>query len=206
MEIDKKKYKIAGENYYKSKNKKNQIILAGSLRSEGNHIKRLTKKSFGKTKKWCTYSITREGYVYQHYDPKYYSDFMGNKNVDKHSISIVLENMGSLFYDDQTNEWYNWVMEVCDDDLVFEKQWKGSRYWEIYTEEQFKSTVELCKHLSDEHDIVLDSLGYNVYKRGTENFQGIVTRSNYDIDFDDLSPHFNFRRFLDEIGIDINYG
>ena len=203
MEIDKKKYKIPSENYYKSKNTKNQIILAGSLRCDSNHIKRLTNKSFGKTKRWCTYTIGRDGRIYQHYDPKYYSDFMGDKQIDRHSISIVLENMGSLYYDDDTEEWYNWANETCDEELVFEKHWKGNRYWESYTEDQFNSTIELCKYLCDEFNIVLDSIGYNVYKSRTVDFEGIVTRSNYDIDYSDLNPHFDFKRFLHEIGIDV---
>jgi N-acetyl-anhydromuramyl-L-alanine amidase AmpD len=201
LKIDKTTYNIPSENYYKSKNKKTQIILAGSLRSESNHIKRLSKKSYGMTKKWCTYTISRDGKIYQHYDPKYYTDFMVDKEIDKKSISIVLENMGSLFYDDETDKWYNWIMETCTNELVYEKHWKSGRYWESYTEKQFISTIELCKYLSKKYNIILDSLGLNVYESFTKNFQGIVTRSNYDIDYSDLNPQFNFKRFLKEIGI-----
>ena len=74
MKIDKKTYKIDKKNYYQTKYTKKQIILAGSLRKDNYHIKRLQKKEYGKTKKWCTYSIARDGVIYQHYDPHYYSD------------------------------------------------------------------------------------------------------------------------------------
>ena len=205
MNIDKKTYKIETSNFYRSKFKKKQIILAGSLRGDNNHIKRLSKKDYGKTKSWCTFSISREGEIYQHYDPKYYTDFMGEKSVDKHSISIVLENMGALFYDDMTDTWLNWAMEECHETLLYEKNWKGSRYWEHYTDKQFDMTVKLCKYLCDEYNIVLDCIGFNVYKRGSENFEGIVTRSNFNIDYDDLNPSFDFKRFLNEIGIDVDY-
>lgn len=203
LKIDKTTHKISCDNYYRSKPKKKQIILAGSLRGGSNHIKRLSKKSFGKTKKWCTFTISRDGKIYQHYNPIYYTDFMGIKEVDKHSISIVLENMGSLFYDDETEQWYNWIIETCEEELVFEKHWKGSRYWEEYSEEQFESTVKLCKYLCEEYNITLDSLGYNVYKRETASFEGIVTRSNFDHDYDDLNPHFDFKKFIEETGIDV---
>lgn len=205
VKIDKETYKIKKQNYYRSKCDKKQIILAGSLRGGSNHIKRLSKKEYGLTKKWCTFTISREGQVFQHYDPKYYTDFMGIKDVDKHSISIVLENMGSIFYDYESEEWLNWAMEVCPEENVYEKHWKGNRYWEIYSEQQFNATVELCKYLCEEYDITLDCLGYNVFKRGTENFQGIVTRSNFNIDYDDLNPSFDFKKFLTEIGVDIDY-
>lgn len=202
MKINKKTYKIDKQNFYQTKNKKEQIILAGSLRKENYHIKRLQKKEYGKTKKWCTYSISRNGEIYQHYDPQYYSDFMGNKNIDRKSISIVLENMGMVFYDYELNTFLNWVHEECHEDDVFERNWKGSRYWEIYTSEQMDATVELCNYLCNKYDIPLDCLGFNVYHEDTIKFNGIVTRSNYDTDYNDLNPHFDWKLFLDKLGIE----
>ena len=91
--IDIETYGVSDENYYHTKHKKNQIILAGSLRKENYHITRLKHKEFGKSKKWNTFTIDRKGNIYQHVDPRCYNDFMGDKEVDKLSISIVLENM-----------------------------------------------------------------------------------------------------------------
>ena len=205
MKIDKKTYKIKPVNYYKRKYKKKQIILASSLRAKSNHIKRLSKKEYGKTKKWCTYTITREGVIYQHYDPKYYTDFMGIKDIDKHSISIVLENMGGIYYDTDSESWLNWAMEVCDEDRKYEQNWKGNRYWESYPDEQFNATVELCNYLIETYDIERDCIGYNVHnKTGALTFRGIVTRSNFDTDYNDLNPHFDFKKFLNGLDIDID--
>ena len=201
--INTKEFSIKKENFYKTKFKKKQIILAGSLRANSNYIKHLYIKEYGKTKKWCTYTISRDGKIFQHYDPAYYTDFMGIKTIDKHSISIVLENMGSIFYDYDSEKWLNWAMEVCDESLVYEKSWKGTSYWESYTEEQFKSVVELSKYLCETYDINVDCIGYNVYKNGTADFEGIVTRSNFDIDYDDLNPSFNFKKYLIDMDIDI---
>lgn len=203
MWIDNKFYKVSSDNYHKTKNKKKQIILAGSLRASGNHIKRLQKKDYGKSKKWSTYSISREGYIYEHFDPSYYSDFMGIKDIDKKSISIVLENMGGVYFDNETEEWLNWAMEKCPENRVFEKNWKHCRYWEAYTEEQFNSTVQLCKYLCETYNVKLDCLGFNVHHDETHKFDGIVTRSNYDISYNDLNPSFDFKRFLE--CLDIKY-
>ena len=103
MNIDKKTYKVGDKNYYHTKHKKRQIILAGRLRIDHNHIIHQQHKKRGRSKSWNTFTITREGVVYQHFDPACYSDFMGIKDVDKHSISVVLENMGMVFYDFESN-------------------------------------------------------------------------------------------------------
>jgi hypothetical protein len=195
MEIDKKTYKAKRDNYYITKHKKTQIILAGSLRKDNFHIKRLQRKDFGKTKKWPTFTITREGKIYQHFDPKYYSDFMNDKEVDKHSISIVLENMGMVFFDYEANTFLNALHEKCDEKFVHEKNWRGYSYCEKYTEPQYDATLNLCVSLCKEYKIPIDSLGMNVFHEDTPRFKGIVTRSNFDVEHTDLNPSFNFARF-----------
>jgi len=201
MKIDRDTYKI--DNFYKAKYDKTQIILAGSLRKDNLHINRLKHKDGGNGKSWCTYTISREGKIFQHYDPKYYSDYMGNKEIDKKSISIVLENMGMLFYDYETSKYLNWVHDVCPEELMYERKWNGHTYWEQYTEKQYNSTVELCKFLIKEFDIELDCLGFNVYYENTLKYEGIVTRSNYNSDYTDLNPSFDFRTFLEDLEIEI---
>lgn len=202
LNIDKETYKTVN-GFYKSKYNKTQIILAGSLRKENYHIKRIQYKFGGTSKEWCTYTISRDGNIYEHYYPKYYSDFMLDKEIDKQSISIVLENMGMLFYDYETESYMNWVQDICDENLVFERKWNGHTYWEKYTEEQHKSTVELCKFLIKEFEIKNDSLGFNVFYDKTKEFEGIVTRSNYIQDHTDLNPSFDFKRFLRDLDIDM---
>jgi hypothetical protein len=196
MEIDKKTYKISRENYYITKHKKTQIILAGSLRKDNFHIKRLQHKDYGKSKKWPTYSISREGKIFQHFDPKYYSDFMENKKIDKQSISIVLENMGMVFWDYEADAFLNNLHEKCDENNVYEKNWRGYSYCESYTEEQYDANLNLCVYLCEKFKIPFDSLGMNVIHDEAPNFNGIVTRSNFDVEYTDLNPSFNFTRLL----------
>ena len=40
--------------------------------------------------------------------------------------------------------------------------------------------------------------GHNTKINGIEKFKGIVTKSNFDIEFTDLSPAFNFEEFTKE--------
>jgi len=40
---------------------------------------------------------------------------------------------------------------------------------------------------------LLCKLGHNVRQDGVENFKGIATRSNYDVNFKDVNPAFDFK-------------
>lgn len=201
FEIDRKTHKIDSKNYVQSKTKKSQIILAGSLRKASNHILRLKKKDFGLTKTWPTFSIRRDGKIFQHFDPNYYSEFMGDKEIDKKAITIVLENMGVVSFDYDKSQYLNWINEECDEELVYEKLWKNNRYWESYTEEQMKACISLCVYLCRNYGVKQDCLGYYVHHEGSLIYNGILTRSNYNSDYCDLNPSFDFKRFLKELSI-----
>lgn len=202
MTVNKETYKVERENYYTTKYKKEQIILASSMRKENFHLKRLKNKEGGKTKTWNTYTISRDGTIFQHYNPKYYTDFMGNKVIDKKSISIVLENMNNLYYYD--GSYVNALNEECDEKNVVEKKWKDFTYWESYTEQQMNSLVYLCRVLVNEFNMVNDSYGHSSYEENTKLFKGIVCRSNYSFDYYDLNVTFNWKRFLNDMNITFN--
>jgi len=207
LALDKETHALEGKNYHAIKTKKTQIIIGGSLRSESNHIAHLKIKDFGLTKKWPTFSITREGKIYQHYDPMFFSEYMGIKEVDKRTVSIVLENMGMLVYDANKEKFVNWINEEVYDaeKLVGEQLWKNYRYWEKYTSLQCESLVGLCNYLLKELNIKLDAIGHNVLETEIDlgSFQGILTRSNFDSDYTDLNPMFNWNKFLKMMNISI---
>ncbi len=201
MQIDNTKYKIDEINRYKTQNLKTQIVLATSLRKNSYHITRLLHKEFGKTKRWNTFTISRDGIVFQHYDTKFYSDFLGIKEADKQSISIILENMGCLFYTPQ-GKYINWLNEFCDTNKVIEKEWLGYNYWEQFTDEQIKSTAELCKELCDEHAMPNVCIEFHHYHKDTIRFKGIVFRSNYIEDSSDINPLFDIKKFNEMLSND----
>lgn len=160
---------------------------------------RLKKKDFGLSKAWPTFTIRRDGKIFQHFDPMYTSEFMGNKDIDKKSISIVLENMGMLSFDYEVNKYLNWINEVCDENFVFEKLWKTCRYWEAYTPEQYIATLHLCVHLCRNYGIKQDNIGHNSLLENAHNFNGIMSKSNFDSEYYDLNPSFDFKRFMKEL-------
>ena len=194
MRIDDKTYKISENNHYKTQIAKTQIVLATSLRKDNHHVTRLLHKDFGKTKKWNTYTISRGGIIYQHYDDKFHSDFLGIKEVDKQSISIVLENMGSLFQTPK-GHYINWLNEICDEENVVKKSWLGYHYWEKFTDIQQENCVNLCKQLCDKHNIQKQCIEFHHYNKDTIKFSGIVFRSNHIEDSSDVNPLFDIENF-----------
>lgn len=201
FEVDRKTHAVRAENYHMNKTKKSQIILAGSNRKGSNNILRLRKKDFGLTKRWPTFTIRRDGKIFQHYDPQYYSDFMDIKEIDKKSISVVLENMGMVYFDFEKGKYINWINEVCEEDNLFEKVWKSGRYWEKYTDKQMVACVNLCAYLCRTYGIKQDCMGHYVFQDDTNAYKGIVTRSNYNSDFSDVNPSFDFKRFLKDLNV-----
>lgn len=194
MIIDATTHYKTSESHYEVEHEKTQIVIGRSLRKKSYHITRLQQQEFGRSKKWNTYSITRSGEIYQHYDDKFYSDFLDIKDADVKSISIVLENMGSLF-ETKTGEYINWLTEMCDPALVVENNWRGYRYWEKFTDNQMKSVSELCLYLCKKHNIPNICIDFDHYHKDIINFKGIVFRSNYLENSSDVNPNFDIESF-----------
>lgn len=194
MHIEKQTHKIKEKNRYKTKTNKTQIVVGCSLRKNNYHINRLKHKEYGETKKWNTYSISRNGEIFEHYDPQYYSDFLGIKDVDKQSISIILENMGSLVKLPDGG-YINWLNESCDEKFVAVKNWMGQHNWETFTDEQYNAIIQLSEKLCDDFNITKKVIEFHHYHKDTIKFTGIVLRSNYIEDSTDINPLFNLVKF-----------
>ncbi|MDA3780013.1 MAG: N-acetylmuramoyl-L-alanine amidase [Bacteroidales bacterium] len=201
MHIDKETYKISNNNHYRNNTKKSQIVIGSSLRKDHYHIKRLQHKDYGKTKKWNTFTISRDGKIYQHYDDKYYSDFLGVKEGDKKSISIILENMGCLF-ETSSRKYINWLNEFCDINQVVEKEWFGYDFWEKYSDDQIDSLVDLINLLCDKHNIPKKIIEFHTYHKNTYKFKGIVFKGNYIEDSTDINPLLNTDQLIEMLSND----
>ena len=92
----------------------------------------------------------------------------------------------------------NWIGDIYKG-VVYEKKWRDYYFWQPYTTLQVEATALLCKKLFKEMSIKPHLVGHNTKINGVEKFEGIVTRSNYNHNYTDLNPSFDFELFLKNI-------
>ena len=173
---------------------KKQIILMHSGRNSEEYITSLKYRHNGSYNKIPNYFIDREGKIVKLLDDNEYSKFFFKNNINKNAIFVCLENLGWLEKQPLKNGYINWIGTIYNSN-VFQRRWRDYYYWHPYTEEQLKSTSELCLKLCDDNKIKIEALEHNTKINGIENFEGIVTKSNYLSEITDLSPAFNFGLF-----------
>jgi N-acetyl-anhydromuramyl-L-alanine amidase AmpD len=106
--------------------------------------------------------------------------------------------MGWLEKKPLSNDYINWKGSIYKGQ-IFEKKWRDFFFWQPYTNSQIESAAKLCIKLSEELSIEKRCLGHNTKIEGAESFDGIISRSNLDSRYTDLSPSFNFEIFTKHI-------
>lgn len=196
MIIDKKLHKLSTDNYITEIHDKHQIIVGHTSHTNMRHVIGWENRLNGKYKNTAAFTIDHKGKIFQHYDPKYQSCFLKNESIDKFIIPIVLENEGWLRKDEDTNKFLNWNGDIYErEDKVIEKKWRDNMYWAPYSTKQLNSLVDLTKYLCSAFDIPLQTIGHNTKVDVIFDYNGVVFRSNYDKDYTDLSPAFNYISF-----------
>lgn len=195
MDIDKTTYSLDKNNYYNNVFKKTQIVIGHSSRKDMRHFDSWVNRRNGTYKKTSPFTIDKEGKIYQHYDPKYYSDFLGCEQ-DKGNISITLVNEGWLRLNDM-NIFVDWLGHTYsrESELV-ERSWRNKKYWKKYTNNQFESLKYLIDYLCDQFKIPKEIIGNNTYNEDIDIFKGITFRSNYFKDITDVSPAFEVEKII----------
>ena len=189
MEIKKYgKFKSNG----KFKNKE-QIILSHTGRNLNDYLNGLTFRYNGKYDKIPNYIITREGEILNLLSNIEYSKIFYEDEINKKSIIISLENLGWLNKEPLKDYYVNWIGDIYNG-KVFEKKWRDYFFWEPYQDVQIHTTAFLCKKLFKKMNIKNEIIGHNTKINGIEKFEGVVTKSNFDTDFTDLSPAFEFEK------------
>ena len=173
---------------------KTQIILCHTSREVEEYLASLTFRYNSKYDKIPNYVVTRDGKVLQLLSNEGHSNFFDDHITNKLSIIVMLENLGWLEKKPLTNHYINWKGSIYNEQ-VYEKKWRDYFFWEPYTTSQIESTADLCNQLNETLRIDNRCIGHNTKVVGVENFEGIVTKSNFDSDFTDLSPSFNFETF-----------
>jgi N-acetyl-anhydromuramyl-L-alanine amidase AmpD len=178
--------------------KKHQIILTHTSRNINDYLQSLKFRFNGSFKRIPNYIITREGKVIQLLGNTEHSEYFKDPNINRNSIIVSLENLGWLQKEPLTDHYINWIGDIYNG-KVFEKKWRDYFFWQPYTEEQVKTTSSLCEKLLKEMKIKPQIVEHNTKIVGIEKYVGIVSKSNFDMNYTDLNPAFNFNELLKNI-------
>ena len=194
--VDLETYKLGETNYHQKSYNKTQIIIGHTYRKNMLHFASWVYRLNNKNKKTATFTINKDGKIYQHFDPKFYSDFV-NKEQDKASISIVLENLGWLKRDGMIDRYNDWLGNSykLEPSEILSKRWRNHQYWHTYTSKQMESLKNLVDKLCEEYNIPKEFIGHNTYDENIDLFKGITFRSNYYPEATDVSPAFDMSIF-----------
>lgn len=170
---------------------KQQIILCHTSREVGEYLTSLKFRYNGKYNRIPHFVVKKDGEILQLLDEKSYTNFFWDETINKKSLIIVLENLGWLEKKPLTDYYINWNASIYRG-KVFEKKWRDYFFWDSYTDEQTVKTGKLCSDLCENLKISKTCVGHNTKIDGMIQFEGICSRSNYDVRFTDLSPSFDF--------------
>jgi len=174
--------------------KKKQIILCHTSREVGEYLSSLKFRYNGSFDRIPNYVVTREGKVLQLLSNTSHTNYFPDENVNRNSVIICLENLGWLEKKPLSNSYINWKGSIYNEQ-VYEKKWRDYFFWQPYTTSQLKSTADLCNQLIQTLRIENRCIGHNTKVEGITNYEGIVSKSNFNSNFTDLNPSFNFEAF-----------
>ena len=198
MLIDDKTHVLPIQNYIQIESKKEQIIIGNTFNHDMRHYNGWLKRYNGHYKKTAAFTISSVGLIYKHFDPKFYSNYFKDYQSNSKSIVILLENDGWLIKNSENNEFITWIGDIYKG-VVFERKWRDYYFWQPYTEKQIETLGLLCKQLFQETSVKSQFIGHNTKISDFQRQEGVVTRSNYDVDFTDVSPAFSFEGFIKQI-------
>jgi N-acetyl-anhydromuramyl-L-alanine amidase AmpD len=174
--------------------KKRQIILCHTSREVEEYLASLKFRYNGNYDRIPNYVVTRTGKVLQLLGDSSYTNYFSEENVNRNAIIVSLENLGWLEKKPLTNYYINWKGSIYNQQ-IYEKKWRDFFFWQPYTTSQLKTTAELCNQLIESQNIERKFIGHNTKVDGVSRYGGIVSRSNFDSNYTDLNPSFNFEMF-----------
>lgn len=183
------------ENNFKKGGKKTQIVLTHTSRNLFDYVTSIKFRFGGKPIKLPHYLIGKDGKVLNVLEDDKNGKYLSSENVNNKCIVICLENLGWLEKQPLKNYHINWIGSIYRE-KVFDRKWRDYFFWDPYTDIQLEKAAELCKELSEKHGISLQCIGHNTKIKGVDSYLGIITRSNFDEFATDISPAFDFEKFL----------
>ncbi len=185
-------------NFVGTNQNKTQIILTHTSRDVEEYLTSLKYRMNGKFPRIPHYVVAKDGSVIQTLSEEQYSDFFYYSQINEQSIIVSLENLGWLEKVPLKDQYTNWIGNIYKG-VPHERKWRDYFLWDPYTQDQMLALAKLSLELVVENKIEKKCVGHNTKLKDVDKITGIVSRSNFDETFTDLSPAFNFEKFTNLI-------
>jgi len=177
------------------KNRLTRIILTNTKRVGEDYLKSLEFRNNGNYDRKPNYVIMKRGELIKTQEVGGNTNFFDEIKFNKNSIIVSLENLGWVNKNTLSSTYSNWLGTKID--KVYERKWRDKFFWDVYTDEQMKTLINLCLESCEEHKIQKKFIGHNTLLPNVEKFSGIISRSNFSSQETDVSPSFNFAYLLE---------
>jgi hypothetical protein len=200
MIIDDKTYALDVNNYVPIETNKRQIVIGHTFNHDMRHVTGWKLRYNGYYKKTAAFTISAAGLIYKHFEPKYYSNYLNNYDLNTKTIVILMENDGWLIKDSENNQFLTWVGDIYKQPTeVVEKRWRGLKHWAPYSQEQMESAANLVRLLCDEYNIPISAISHNTKIDRKFEQHGILYKSNLEKYHTDLNPTWNCELFKNKL-------
>jgi N-acetyl-anhydromuramyl-L-alanine amidase AmpD len=199
-------YPLNKTQYFQEKYTKRQIVLhhTASSGKAKNVIAGWNKNS---ERVGVAFVIDREGIIHQAFSSAHWAHHIGtqelnNTLLNKQSIGIELCNWGALKL--FKSKFYNYLNQEIPLDEVYEYEepFRGSFYYQKYTNEQLVSLKNLIQYLCKTYKIPIDykSEMWDISRSSALNGSpGIYTHVSYRKDKSDCHPQLELIKLLNDL-------
>lgn len=161
------------------------------------------------------YIIDRNGDVVETFDPKFWIHHLGikqetlkkygsnvtNNKLNQISIGIELDSWGALTFKNGKYYTFSGKEIPLEKVQIYDKPFRGSKYYEKYTNEQLSSLKELLLKLKTEFEIKLYYFEnmFETNKQALNGYHGVFTHVSYREDKSDCHPQPELIQMLKSI-------
>lgn len=185
---------LTDNQYFKDKYTKRQIVLHHTV-SNGNAKNVINWWQKNKERIGVAFVINREGVIFKAFSSAHWAHHLGTKEINntilnKQSIGIELCSWGMLT--EKNGRYVNCNNEVINQEEVIKYNYifRGSRYFQSYTDKQILSLKQLLIYLCDSYNIpkTYNSDMWVYSKAALSGDKGIFTHVSYRKDKSDCHP------------------
>ncbi len=185
---------LPDDQYFKDIYTKRQIVLHHTV-SNGNAKNVIDTWQTTKEKVGVAFVIDREGIIHKAFSSAHWAHHLGTKEINntilnKQSIGIELCSWGALT--EKNGLYFNTNNHVISEEEVVKYNYlfRGSRYYQKYTNQQLESLKLLLRHLCKTYNIPIDYKEdmWKYSKAAVRGDKGIFTHVSYRKDKSDCHP------------------